>query len=85
LCIQCQDEVSTILKGKILVGHALKNDLNALLLKHNKHMIRDTGFFRPYMRPHGRKVDKFKSRSLRELSKQFLSKIIQSGEHDSVS
>lgn len=80
---QCQDEVAAILKDKILVGHALKNDLNVLMLKHSKSMIRDTATYQPYMRPHPKKRGKFKPRALRDLSKQFLNKIIQTGEHDS--
>lgn len=80
---QCQQEVAGLLKGKILVGHALKNDLLALMLKHNRGQIRDTARYRPYMRPHGRKGGKFKPRKLKELSKQFLKMTIQEGEHDS--
>jgi RNA exonuclease 4 len=80
---QCQKEVAAILKGKILVGHALKNDLLALMLKHNRSQIRDTARYRPYMRPHGRKGGKFKPRKLKELCKQFLKLTIQEGEHDS--
>jgi RNA exonuclease 4 len=80
---QCQKEVAAILKGKILVGHALKNDLLALMLKHNRGQIRDTARYRPYMRPHGRKGGKFKPRKLKELCKQFLKITIQEGEHDS--
>lgn len=47
---QCQKEVSTLLKGRVLVGHALKNDLTALLLSHPKSKIRDTSRYQPYMR-----------------------------------
>lgn len=35
-------EVAEILRGRVLVGHALKNDLDVLLLKHPKSQIRDT-------------------------------------------
>ena len=37
-------------KDKILVGHALENDLDVLMLGHPKKMIRDTATFKPYMR-----------------------------------
>jgi RNA exonuclease 4 len=80
----CQEEVANLLRGKILVGHALKNDLNALLLKHDKSSIRDTSSYRPYMRPHDKKAGKFKPRALKDLSRQHLKKVIQTGEHDSV-
>lgn len=80
---ECQLEVAAILKNKVLVGHALKNDLSVLMLSHSKSMIRDTATFRPYMRPHGKKGGKWKPRALRDLTKQFLGKVIQTGEHDS--
>lgn len=80
---QCQEEVAQILKDKILVGHALKNDLSVLMLSHSKTMIRDTARFRPYMRPHGKKGGKFRPRALRDLAKQHFGMIIQAGEHDS--
>jgi predicted secreted protein len=47
---QCQTRVAELLKGKVLVGHALKNDLDALMLKHPRSMIRDTAMYRPYQR-----------------------------------
>ena len=77
--------MADILKDKILVGHALKNDLSVLMLQHKRSMIRDTATFRPYMRPHGKKGGKFKPRALRDLSRQFLNQVIQTGEHDPVS
>jgi RNA exonuclease 4 len=79
---ECQQQVDAIIKGKILVGHALKNDLDVLMLKHPRHSIRDTATFKPYMRPHGRKGGKFKPRSLKDLTRQFLGYAIQTGEHD---
>ena len=78
----CQAEIATLLKSKILVGHALKNDLDVLMLSHPRSMIRDTSRFPPYMRPHGRKGGKHKPRSLKDISKQFLGTTIQTGEHD---
>lgn len=80
---ECQESVAKILKGKILVGHALENDLSVLLLSHPRHQIRDTGRYPPYMR---RKINSrgLRPRSLKELTLQYLGKKIQSGEHDSV-
>ena len=80
--LECQRAVTTLLKDKILVGHALKNDLDVLLLSHRRSMIRDTATYHPYMRPHGKKDGKFRPRALRELTKQFLKYSIQEGEHD---
>lgn len=47
---QCQSAVANLLKDKILVGHALSNDLDVLMLSHPRRMIRDTASYRPYMR-----------------------------------
>ena len=79
---ECQQDVAQLLKSKILVGHALSNDLDVLMLSHPRTMIRDTARFPPYMRSMGRNGGKMKPRALRELAKQFLRQDIQTGEHD---
>ncbi|KAK1803634.1 hypothetical protein P4O66_021048 [Electrophorus voltai] len=43
-----QQEVAQILEGRILVGHAIHNDLKILLLDHPKKMIRDTQKYKPF-------------------------------------
>lgn len=43
-----QKEVSEIIKGRILVGHSLKNDLSVLFLSHPKRNIRDTSRYKPF-------------------------------------
>jgi RNA exonuclease 4 len=43
-------DVSRLLEGKILVGHALHNDLDVLMMNHHRTMIRDTACYPPYMR-----------------------------------
>ena len=48
--LECQTAVANLLKDKVLVGHALRNDLDVLMLSHPRTMIRDTATFRPYMR-----------------------------------
>lgn len=35
-------EVAEILKGRVLIGHGLNNDLEVLMIKHPKSNIRDT-------------------------------------------
>ena len=70
------------MKNKVLVGHALKNDLDVLFLSHPKLRIRDTSRFKPYMRVKN-KFGKLRPRALRDLTKEFLGKVIQEGEHDS--
>lgn len=79
----CREQVAGILKEKVLVGHALHNDLQALLLQHPKEDIRDTAKYRPFQRVAG---TKWRPRKLRDLVKQHLQKDIQvAGEsHDSV-
>ncbi|OIT01781.1 hypothetical protein A4A49_14550 [Nicotiana attenuata] len=69
-----QTEVAELIKGRILVGHALRNDFKALLLNHPKQDIRDTSEFQHFLRE-GR------SRALRHLATEVLGVEIQNGEH----
>ncbi|XP_051151740.1 RNA exonuclease 4 [Andrographis paniculata] len=69
-----QKKVAEVIKGRIIVGHALRNDLKALLLSHPKTDIRDTAEYAPYLKD-GR------SRSLKKLAAEFLNVEIQNGEH----
>jgi RNA exonuclease 4 len=80
---ECRQIVAGILKDKILVGHALKNDLDALLLRHSKQDVRDTAKYRPFQRLAN---SKWRPRKLRDLVQQHLNKAIQvQGEsHDSL-
>lgn len=43
-----QKDVSELIKGRILVGHSLKNDLSVLFLSHAKRNIRDTSRYKPF-------------------------------------
>jgi len=67
-----QEEVFAILKGRVLVGHALSNDFKALMMDHPKHMVRDTARYAPFMRKGGRNGGKLKPRKLRDLVKEIL-------------
>ena len=80
---KCREVVANLLKGKILVGHALSNDLNALLLKHPKGKIRDTAKYRPFQRFGN---NKWRPRKLRDLVKENLKgkEGFQEASHDSV-
>ncbi|KAK2872348.1 hypothetical protein Q8A67_022245 [Cirrhinus molitorella] len=74
-----QKEVAEILEGRILVGHAIHNDLKILLLSHPKKMIRDTQKYKPF-----RQRVKSARPALRVLCKEILSVKVQQGEHSSV-
>ncbi|XP_067054985.1 uncharacterized protein [Acropora muricata] len=74
-----QNKVSKLLKGQVLVGHALKNDLKVLFLSHPRKYTRDTAQYKPFQ-------EELKSTkpALRSLAKHFLDINIQQGEHNSV-
>lgn len=74
-----QKDVAKILKGRMLVGHALKNDLQVLMLSHPPKLIRDTSRFRPF-----RNITQGRTPSLKKLASEILGVNIQSGEHSSV-
>jgi RNA exonuclease 4 len=80
---ECRDKVAQLIKGKVLVGHALTNDFKALMLTHPKDKIRDTSKYRPFQR-YGN--GKWRARKLRDLVKENLKgkEGFQEGEHDSV-
>lgn len=71
-----QKEVADILKNRILVGHALKNDLSVLFLTHPRYAIRDTARF--FCKKNKR------TPSLKNLAAEYLQTTIQEGEHSSV-
>ena len=60
----------------IIVGHDLGHDMEVLGINFPADKIRDTAFYRPYLKNGGR------SSKLKDLAKKFLGKIIQDGEHD---
>ena len=74
-----QKDVSELLKGRVLVGHALQNDMKVLMLSHSKKNIRDTSKYKPF-----RKLLKTKRPALKKLADEILHKEIQVGEHNSV-
>lgn len=76
---EVQKKVADLLKDRILVAHAVHNDLKALLLSHPRPQIRDTQFY-----AHKFGLCKTKRVALRNLVKQEVGITIQSGEHSSV-
>ena len=76
---EVQKEVADLLKDRILVGHAVHNDLKALLLSHPRPQTRDTQIL-----AYKHKVSRGRRPALRHLVKQELGLTIQGGEHSSV-
>ncbi|XP_074066883.1 RNA exonuclease 4 [Macrotis lagotis] len=74
-----QKEVAELLKDRILVGHALHNDLKILLLDHPKKKIRDTQKYKPF-----KTQVKSGRPSLKLLSEKILGIKIQQSEHCSI-
>ncbi|NXY86157.1 REXO4 exonuclease, partial [Alcedo cyanopectus] len=74
-----QKEVADILNGRILVGHALSNDLKVLLLDHPQKKIRDTQRYKPF-----RQRVKSSRPSLKLLCEKLLNIEVQTSEHCSI-
>ncbi|CAL1711276.1 unnamed protein product [Somion occarium] len=77
--VEVQEKVAQLLKDRILVGHAVHNDLKALLLSHPRHQTRDT-----QLEAKKHKLTRSSRPALRHLVQQELNIVIQSGEHSSV-
>lgn len=74
---EARAEISEILKGKVVVGHALFNDFQALDFNHPCHMIRDTSSTRLLRRLAGYPVRR--CISLKILASKLLDRKIQVG------
>ncbi|XP_078048027.1 RNA exonuclease 4 [Augochlora pura] len=74
-----QKEVAEILRGRILIGHALKYDLDVLYLSHPRRHLRDTSRFKLF-----RQLSEGCTPSLKKLALELLGREIQTGEHSSV-
>ncbi|SMQ54126.1 unnamed protein product [Zymoseptoria tritici ST99CH_3D7] len=74
-----QRDIADLLEGKVLVGHAVRNDLNVLMITHPKRDIRDTSRYAKY-----RVESRGKPPALRKLAKSELGLVIQTGEHSSI-
>ncbi|KAH8258691.1 hypothetical protein KR038_004071 [Drosophila bunnanda] len=75
-----QNEVVKLLHGRILVGHALRNDLAVLNIRHPFEHIRDTSSYKPLCKL----VSNGSTPSLKRLTMAVLGQEIQTGEHNSV-
>ena len=74
-----QADVAKLLNGRILIGHSVRNDLDALLLGHPKRDIRDTSRYQGF-----RQYSAGKTPGLKMLAKEILGIDIQGGEHSSI-
>lgn len=88
-----QKQVADLLKDRILIGHAVHNDLQCLLLSHPQHMTRDTQFLAGRhgtltqnlkAQENGGPVKRSKRWALRHLVSHELGMQIQQGEHSSI-
>ena len=70
-------QVWELLNGKILVGHNLNSDMDALKLYFPRKMIRDTAKYKLFQKG-------WKTPSLKSLAFKHLNKTIQNGEHSSI-
>ncbi|XP_074645528.1 uncharacterized protein LOC141901881 [Tubulanus polymorphus] len=74
-----QKNVHSLLKGRIVVGHAIHNDFKVLYYDHPRKMIRDTSTYKPFSKLNGGRTP-----SLKTLSQKLLGVEVQGGEHSSV-
>jgi RNA exonuclease 4 len=79
-----RERVQNILRGKILIGHGLANDMKALMMTHPWCDTRDTTTYEPFMRKQESSVDdnnktrsRYFPRRLRDLSIEILGQEIQ--------
>merc|ERR1712029_1100003 len=73
-------KVRSVIKNKILVGHGLKSDLQAIGLTHPWYNQRDTTKFKPYMKivKHARGEKIYRARKLRDIARVKFVQIISS-------
>lgn len=72
-----QTLVKSILHGKILIGHALENDIKALQITHPWHDIRDSANYPPLMKESETDKSVLRPRKLKELAQDKLGMDIQ--------
>lgn len=74
-----QRDVAKLMDGAVLIGHAVRHDLDALLLSHPKRDIRDTSKHPPYRKLAGGSIPRLKI-----LASELLGIDIQGAAHSSV-
>lgn len=76
---EVQAQVAQLLRGRILVGHDLRHDLDVLMLDHPRKDIRDTARFSGF-----KKYGNGPKPALRVLAREILGVEIQTGQHSSI-
>lgn len=76
---EVNEALSMLMKDRILVGHAIRNDLNVILIGHPRRDLRDTAKLPSY-----RALNHGKTPGLKFLAKTVLGIDIQGGEHSSI-
>lgn len=76
---EAQRQVAELIKSRVVVGHAIKSDFDALKLSHPRTHVRDTASL-----PEFRVLSKGGSPGLKRLSKEICKIDIQKGQHSSV-
>jgi RNA exonuclease 4 len=77
-----QSRVADLLRGRLVVGHSLRNDFEALEIKHPATLKRDTALYAPLRRANATGLGRTHSAKLKDLAISELGKLIQEGEHD---
>lgn len=78
---EAQNKVAELIKDRILIGHAIENDLKALLLGHPRVMVRDT----QRLARKSKLLGGSRWPGLKKLVDKEFGVTIQAGQHDSVS
>ena len=76
---QVREEVERLIRGRVLIGHAIGNEFAALQLRHPRRLVRDTQLGKAYKQLTGGKHP-----GLKKCAKLALGLEIQVGPHDSV-
>eukprot|EP00922_Rhytidocystis_sp_ex-Travisia-forbesii_P070195 GHVS01104903.1.p1 GENE.GHVS01104903.1~~GHVS01104903.1.p1 ORF type:complete len:237 (+),score=19.57 GHVS01104903.1:89-799(+) len=77
-----REKAVSILKDRIVVGHAVHNDFNVLCFHPPQELVRDTSFYKPLR--YAKACRKGNGSGLRKLVKHWFNEDVQGGAHDSV-
>jgi len=77
---EAQRAVAELARGRIIVGHGLRNDMKALMLGHSWRDTRDTAGYRPLC--YRNKAGQVRAKRLKHLAEAHLGVAIQTGEHE---